>query len=235
MTQARKPAEQNRFRRFFGDWEMETSFISFFVKRFHFSAVSSEAAFFVYKERLPKMERRFMTKTTSKARYSCYPFMREKSCLVDYEIRTDSLTTRIGEALASLRIEKQCEEIAILERLQPLAYHLNGSVRGRMAITEQDLAWLDDIYDRYITRRDDWKNFYLPQGTQGAALLHVCRSEAKKSYRALHKVSQERPVDELLFSFLGLLANVFFVLAVAVNQNQGIEEIVFHSKSYGKG
>lgn len=176
-----------------------------------------------------------MTKTKSKARYTCYPFMREKSCLVDYEIRTDSLTTRIGEALAVLRDEQQHEEVAILEHLQPLAYHVNGSVRGRMAITQQNLDWLDGVYDRYIARRDDWQNFYLPQGTKGAALLHVCRSEAKKSYRALHHVSTEREVDEMLFSFLGLLANVFFVLAVAVNDNQGTEEIVFHSKSYGKG
>lgn len=119
--------------------------------------------------------------------------------------------------------------------MQPLAYHVNGSVRGRMAITQQDLDWLDDVYARYIERQADWKQFYLPQGTHGAALLHVCRSEAKKSYRALHHVSAEREVDEILFSFLGLLANVFFVLAVAVNDNQGVEELVFHSKSYGKG
>lgn len=28
MTQARRPAEQNRLKRFFGDWEMEAVFIS---------------------------------------------------------------------------------------------------------------------------------------------------------------------------------------------------------------
>ena len=31
-------------------------------------------------------------------RYLCYPFMRESASTVDFEIRTDSLTTRIGQA-----------------------------------------------------------------------------------------------------------------------------------------
>ena len=35
--------------------------------------------------------------------YLCYPFMRESAATVDFEIRTDFLTTRIGEALALTR------------------------------------------------------------------------------------------------------------------------------------
>lgn len=35
-------------------------------------------------------------------RYTSYPFMRETSCLVDYEIRTDCLTTHIGHAISIL-------------------------------------------------------------------------------------------------------------------------------------
>ncbi|WP_431027154.1 hypothetical protein [Lysinibacillus sp. LZ02] len=169
-------------------------------------------------------------------RYSCYPFMREKSCLVDYEIRTDSLTTRIGDAIAILEeSEKNAEVLAILRQIQPLAYHVNGSVRGRVAITAEDLAWLDGIYDEFVDRAGETiQQFVLPQGHLGATALHICRSEAKKSYRALHKVSEEREVQEILFQFLGLLANVFFVLAVEVNTIHGVEEIPFKSKSYGK-
>ena len=37
------------------------------------------------------------------ARYSCYPFMREKASTVDFEIRTDSLTTHLGVALAAVK------------------------------------------------------------------------------------------------------------------------------------
>lgn len=169
-------------------------------------------------------------------RYKSYPFMREKSCLVDYEIRTDSMTTQIGHAIAVLEQETGTGEIVtILRQIQPLAYHVNGSVRGRLSITIEDLAWLDSIYDDFVERAGEAiKQFVLPQGSHGASSLHICRSEAKKSYRALHKVSEEREVPEILFQFLGLLANVFFVLTIEVNKLQNIEEVIFVSKSYGK-
>ncbi len=173
---------------------------------------------------------------TKEWRYISYPFMREKSCLVDYEIRTDSLCTRVGDSISVLNKYANLEEISlVLQKIQPLTYHVNGSVRGRLAIDEEDLTWLDSVYDDFVIRGGEvLKQFVLPQGHEAATSLHICRSEAKKSYRALHKVSEEREVPEILFQFLGLLANVFFVLSVEVNKLCNINEIPFISKSYGK-
>jgi cob(I)alamin adenosyltransferase len=169
-------------------------------------------------------------------RYISYPFMREKSCLVDYEILTDSLTTKIGDCLSLSKNEQKFNEITqILKIIQPLAYHANGSVRGRLAIFPEDLARVDQVYDDYVERAGEAiKQFVLPQGCELATRLHICRSEAKKSYRALHKVSEEKEVPEILFQFLGLLANVFFVLSIEANKLTNTEEITFISKSYGK-
>ncbi|MEK9198721.1 hypothetical protein SFC08_08190 [Lysinibacillus halotolerans] len=168
------------------------------------------------------------------SRYSCYPFMREKSCLVDFEIRTDSLTTKIGVVLPLLQEEENCRVVLDdLHKLHPMAYHVNGSVRGKLSVTEEDLSWLSSRYDFYVEQvGEEIKQFLLPQGCLAATFLHICRSEAKKSYRALHKVSEEREVPEILFNYLGLLANVFFVMAVYTNKMHGIEEVPFISKSY---
>lgn len=166
-------------------------------------------------------------------RYSCYPFMREKSCLVDYEIRTDSLTTRIGTVFPVLEGESVQVIRDDLAVIQPMAYHINGSVRGKLAVTEEDLQFLSDRYDFYLQHvSEQFDRFVLPQGVEAAARLHICRSEAKKSFRALHKVSEEREVPELLFNYLGLLANVFFLMALFVNKVSGHQEIEFVSKSY---
>lgn len=167
-------------------------------------------------------------------RYSCYPFMREKSSCVDYEIRTDSLTTRIGAVIPTLVGDERGQLVLDdLRIIQPLAYHVNGSVRGKLAITEDDLQWLSNRYDFYVSEvKESIQQFLLPQGVESAARLHICRSEAKKSYRALHKVSEERDVPEILFDFLGLLANVLFVMAVYMNKQHEYNEIVFISKSY---
>lgn len=167
-------------------------------------------------------------------RYSCYPFMREKSSCVDYEIRTDSLTTQIGAVIATLLEDARGKTVREdLRFIQPLVYHANGSVRGKLAITEQDLQWLSARYDFYVSEvEQSIQQFLLPQGIESAARLHICRSEAKKSYRALHKVSEEKEVPEILFDFLGLLANVLFVMAVYMNKQHHYEEIPFISKSY---
>ncbi|MBU9674727.1 hypothetical protein KQ939_09120 [Planococcus sp. CP5-4] len=163
-------------------------------------------------------------------RYLCYPFMRESASTVDFEIRTDSLTTRIGEAIAVNDVPQIIDD---LRYLQPMVYHLNGSVRGKLAITEQDLADLSSLYDRYVAEvKEEIDQFVLPQGTHGACILHVCRSEAKKSVRALHYVTLERAVPEHLMDYANLLANVFFVMAVYANKQHGVDEIPFVSKSY---
>src|SRR5690606_4218197 len=93
-------------------------------------------------------------------RYLCYPFMRESASTVDFEIRTDSLTTRIGEAIAVNDVPQIIDD---LRCLQPMVYHLNGSVRGKLAITEQDLAELSDLYDRYVAEvKEEIGQFVLP-------------------------------------------------------------------------
>ncbi|WP_419957789.1 hypothetical protein [Psychrobacillus psychrotolerans] len=164
-------------------------------------------------------------------RYICYPFMRETPSTVDFEIRTDSLTTRIGLAASLTKdIPKIYEDLMYLA---PMAYHLNGSVRGKIAITEDDLQVLSGMYDFYVEEvKGRVDIFVLPQGTTAACELHVCRSEAKKSVRALHKVSLEREIPEILFDYAQLLANVLFAMAVYVNKHHGVEEIQFVSKSY---
>jgi len=169
--------------------------------------------------------------TKKDMRYLCYPFMREAASTVDYEIRTDSLATRIGEA-ASLTKKIPVVQKDLMELL-PMAYHLNGSARGKVAISEANLKRLSDKYDFYVSEVEDRiQSFVLPQGSTAACALHVCRSEAKKSVRALHKVSLERDVPEILFDYAHLMANVLFVMAVYVNKQEGIKEIPFISKSY---
>lgn len=165
------------------------------------------------------------------ARFLCYPFMRESVSTVDYEIRTDSLTTQMG--LAASFTKEIPEVYRDLMELLPMAYHLNGSARGKLAITEDDINRLSEIYDFYVAEVEERiETFVLPQGSTAACILHTCRSEAKKSVRALHKVSTEKDVPAILFDYAHLLANVLFVMAVYVNKQLGVEEIPFISKSY---
>ena len=97
---------------------------------------------------------------------------------VDFEIRTNSLTTQIG--LAASLTEDVPEVYRDLMELLPMAYHLNGSVRGKLAITGDDLDRLSAIYDRYVAEvKDRIETFVLPQGSTAACTLHTCRRKPK--------------------------------------------------------
>lgn len=163
----------------------------------------------------------------------CYPYIYEQSVLCDFEIATDELCSLIGAALGELGegfddIERD------LERLQPLAYHLNGSVRGRLAIGEADLQWLQDRYHHYhLQATTHIKSAILPRGSAPVPQLHLARSAAKRAIRLLLRVEQEgKKVPAILFRFSNLLCNFFFVLALEINRRRGVVEIPFESGSY---
>lgn len=69
----------------------------------------------------------------------CYPFIYETSNLCDFEVVTDELCGHIGAAY-SLLPAGMPDIAADLDRVQPLAFHVNGSIRGRLAIEESDLT-----------------------------------------------------------------------------------------------
>jgi len=70
----------------------------------------------------------------------------EDSLLCDYEILTDDLTRMVGWAINDLGILRQqyaeSIELQMLENqlnwLLPLCFHLNSSMRGKLAITDGD-------------------------------------------------------------------------------------------------
>ncbi len=165
----------------------------------------------------------------------CYPFIYETSSLCDFEVATDELCSHIG-AIITLLPEKSRDISRDLEQLQPLIYHLNGSIRGRLAIDEADLKWLLARYHNYqqaIAGKID--GFVLPRGPQPSPQLHLARSAAKKAIRLMVRIDKEGiEVPDILHRFCNLLCNFFFVVALCLNQRAGFTEQPFISKSYGR-
>lgn len=163
----------------------------------------------------------------------CYPFILESSCLCDYEVITDELCTLLGMALSAL--DPEMDDIATdLDRLQPLAFHANGSIRGHLAVDEEDLIWLGERLNHYsaeVAGRN--RGFVLPRGVTPVPQLHQARSASKKAIRALVRVDEEGiVVPDLLPRLLNRLCNFCFVLTQVINQRRGTEEPEFISKSY---
>ena len=143
------------------------------------------------------------------ASFATFIFETQFQC--DYEIATDELCCQVGAVLSHLAQEAEIAPMqADLAALQRLIYNLNGSVRGRLGIFEEDLAWLKGRYDHYNeASRGRVTGFVLPQGPQPIPTLHLCRCGSKKVVRLLvrleergalrpHSLSVRQPAGQLL-------------------------------------
>ncbi|RRV36427.1 ATP--cob(I)alamin adenosyltransferase [Stutzerimonas stutzeri] len=163
----------------------------------------------------------------------CYPFIHETSELCDFEVITDELCGHIGEIIDLMPFDDLRTD---LEHLQPLAFHVNGSIRGRLAVDEADLTWLQGRLSHYrVEVSTRLQSFVLPRGSAPVPQLHHARSCAKKAIRAMVRVDQEGiDVPPILPRLCNMMVNVFFVMTLVINQRRGISEVEFVSKSYGK-
>lgn len=164
----------------------------------------------------------------SKFQSCAYPFLKETSRQCDYEVASDELASMLGYAMHVVK------HISELDRLVLMAYHLNGSIRGKVAVTEEDKSFLEALYVKYEEKVGRKTQFVLPQGSEGACFLHMLRSKAKAVVRLAYAIErEEHPVSELVLDLWNMLSNVLFQMALYENLMEDVQETVFVSKSYG--
>ncbi|KKY00961.1 MULTISPECIES: ATP:cob(I)alamin adenosyltransferase [Paraclostridium] len=167
------------------------------------------------------------------SKYLAYPFLYDKSddLRCDYEIFTDEISSTIGLLRAFVQDENLKKE---LSKINELVYHMNASLRTFVSLTNDELKWLES---RTVFYQDEIKGifekFVLPQGGVCGSYAHIIRTKCKALVRLLHRYKENgNDVDELLFDFANLLSGYFFVLAIKLNKDEGIQETEFISKNY---
>jgi cob(I)alamin adenosyltransferase len=173
----------------------------------------------------------------------CYSFINDPGWLTDYEVLTDELSAQLGMAFSAAQVDAALGDLLPdLDRLQALALHTNGSIRGKPAVTETDLDWLHARYGHFrqeieTHEPERLKSFVLPRGLAPVPELHQARSTAKKALRCLVRMEEEekekpRKIPTEIPRFLNLVCNFCFLLTVLVNQRRGVAEPRFVSRSY---
>jgi cob(I)alamin adenosyltransferase len=171
----------------------------------------------------------------------CYSFINDPGWLTDYEVLTDELSAQLGMAFSAAQMDAALGDLLPdLDRLQALALHANGSIRGKPAVTEADLDWLHACYGHFrqeieTHEPERLKNFVLPRGLAPVPELHQARSTAKKALRCLVRMKEEenhREIPPEVPRLLNLICNFCFLLTVLINQRRGVAEPRFVSLSY---
>lgn len=166
-------------------------------------------------------------------KYLAYPFLYDKSLDLrcDFEILTDEVSSMIGLLRSFIKDESLREE---LSKANELMYHINPSIRTKTTVTKEELIWLETKFIKHQEEvKDRFDKFVLPQGCTQAGYCHVIRSKCKTLVRLLSRYQEQgNKVDEILFDFTNLFSGYFFVLALKLNKDYGLEETEFISRNY---
>jgi len=90
---------------------------------------------------------------------------------------------------------------------------------------EEYYSYLEKEIDKYESKLEELRNFILPGGTRGAALLHICRTIARRAERMVVALNNTVKIGNNIIIFLNRLSDLFFVLARFDNAINGTPDI----------
>ena len=89
---------------------------------------------------------------------------------------------------------------------------------------EAKIASLEALIDEYDVKAPPLRTFILPSGSQGGAMLHLCRTVCRRAERQVVRLSHEERVNRDILRYLNRLSDLLFVLARYVNKAAGKPE-----------
>ncbi|MEP0861476.1 MAG: cob(I)yrinic acid a,c-diamide adenosyltransferase [Ignavibacterium sp.] len=67
--------------------------------------------------------------------------------------------------------------------------------------------------DIFTDKLDELRNFILPGGSKGSAMLHVCRTICRRAEREIVALKNFEKINENIIVFLNRISDLFFVLS----------------------
>ena len=88
----------------------------------------------------------------------------------------------------------------------------------------------EEAIDQFEIKLEQLKNFILPGGSEGAALLHVCRTICRRAERRVVALNKSTSSKNNIIIFLNRLSDLFFVLARYENLVNKVQDIKWNLK-----
>jgi cob(I)alamin adenosyltransferase len=148
------------------------------------------------------------------------------SLRVDAYGDVDELNSFIGLARAYLKDTEIDDALSLIQNdLFTLGADLASPSEIQVPrITEEFIATLEDLADRFLEELEPLKEFILPGGAQAGATLHLARTVARKSERKVVALSLREDVNPQAIVYLNRLSDLLFILARLVNKRAGVPE-----------
>ena len=122
----------------------------------------------------------------------------------------------------------------VLVTVQHQLFDLGGElcIPGHAAITQADIAKLEQQLDGFNADLPPLKDFILPGGTPAAAQAHLARTVCRRVERRIVHLANQEDVSEFARKYINRLSDLLFVLGRALNAAGGRGDVLWvHAKS----
>jgi cob(I)alamin adenosyltransferase len=138
----------------------------------------------------------------------------------------DELNSQLGVVLTFELSEKSWR---IIEKIQKILFKLGADLSTppftkQKRIDEDDVKSLKNQIDDLQDKLPRLTKFVLPGGCPAACQLHVARTICRRTETELVKTKQEQSINPQILAYINKLSDLFFLLALFENQENGIKE-----------
>jgi cob(I)alamin adenosyltransferase len=120
-----------------------------------------------------------------------------------------------------------------LTQIQHELFDLGGelSIPGYNLLKLEQVDGLEELLDDLNKDLPPLKDFILPGGTATAANCHFARSVCRRAERRLITLSHYEEVSDISLMYLNRLSDLLFVIARAINKQQGCGDVLWQSST----
>ncbi|WP_018922187.1 cob(I)yrinic acid a,c-diamide adenosyltransferase [Salsuginibacillus kocurii] len=144
----------------------------------------------------------------------------------------DELNAFVGQAVSSLSVETFPDLVQELVNIQHELFDCGSDLatvkeNPEYKVTEDMTTFLEKRIDAYTEECSELKRFILPGGSQSAALIHVCRTVARRAERETARLNKEEEINLEVLKYLNRLSDYFFAAARVANHRLQVADVEY--------
>jgi cob(I)alamin adenosyltransferase len=145
----------------------------------------------------------------------------------------DELNSFVGLLLCEDMPAELREELV---SIQHDLFDLGGElcIPGYQLITDEQVARLDGLLEKYNADLPVLKEFILPAGSRAASIAHVCRTVCRRAERSIVTLGKTEKINEHPRQYVNRLSDLMFVLSRVLNRFAGGSDVLWqHERKRG--
>ncbi|GMU96658.1 MAG: cob(I)yrinic acid a,c-diamide adenosyltransferase [Ignavibacterium album] len=94
--------------------------------------------------------------------------------------------------------------------------------------SEEFIKKAESDIDNFTEKLDELRNFILPGGSKGSAMLHVCRTICRRAEREIVALKNSEKVNQNILIFLNRISDLLFVLSRYENKVSNFPDSIWN-------